>query len=48
MHLAFIVPSKRYADVVIPHGGENRVAIQMIEATLRERLRKVDNEEPQI
>ncbi|MCK6510167.1 uridine kinase [Myxococcota bacterium] len=48
MHLAFVVPSKRYADVVIPHGGENRVAIQMIEATLRERLRQVDNEEPQL
>ncbi|MEM1008612.1 MAG: uridine kinase, partial [Myxococcota bacterium] len=40
MHLAFILPSKRHADVVIPHGGENTVAIQMMQATLRERLRQ--------
>ncbi|MCB9638621.1 MAG: uridine kinase [Myxococcales bacterium] len=48
MHLAFVVPSKRYADVVIPHGGENRVAIQMLEATLRERLRRIEREDMHI
>jgi uridine kinase len=41
MHLAFVIPSKRYADVVIPHGGENQVAIDMLRATLRDRLRKI-------
>jgi len=27
MHLQFIEPTKRYADVIIPEGGENKVAI---------------------
>ncbi len=30
MHLAFVEPSKRFADLVIPEGGENRVALAMI------------------
>ncbi len=30
MHLEFVEPSKRYADVIIPEGGENRVAMAMI------------------
>lgn len=41
MHLGFILPSKRYADIVIPRGGENDVAIEMVSATIRERLRTV-------
>ncbi|HAA58967.1 MAG TPA: uridine kinase [Myxococcales bacterium] len=40
MHLGFILPSKRYADVVIPRGGENDVAIRMVVATVREQLRQ--------
>lgn len=38
MHHAFVEPSKRYADVIIPHGGKNRVATDMVIADLRARL----------
>ncbi|RMF58598.1 MAG: uridine kinase [Calditrichaeota bacterium] len=41
MHLQFVEPSKRYADIIIPEGGHNWVAIDLlktkIEALLRER-----------
>ena len=37
MHLSFVEPSKRYADIVIPRGGNNDVGINMLVATLRER-----------
>jgi len=30
MHLTFVLPSRRYADVIVPRGGGNRVAIQMV------------------
>lgn len=30
MHLEFVEPSKRYADIIIPHGGENKVALEML------------------
>ncbi|MEP0546224.1 MAG: uridine kinase [Rhodothermales bacterium] len=30
MHLEFVEPSKRKADVIIPHGGHNRVALDMV------------------
>jgi uridine kinase len=30
MHIEFVEPSKRYADVIIPEGGFNRIAIDMI------------------
>lgn len=35
MHLEFVEPSKRYADVIIPEGGHNKVAIEMVAARLR-------------
>lgn len=35
MHLEFVEPSKRYADVIIPEGGFNAVAIEMVAARLR-------------
>ncbi|MEY2733173.1 MAG: uridine kinase, partial [Gemmatimonadota bacterium] len=38
MHLQFVEPSKRYADLIIPHGGENRVATDLLVATIRRRL----------
>ena len=38
MHLAFVHPSRRHADVIIPRGGRNRVAIQMVADGLRRRL----------
>lgn len=34
MHLEFVEPSKRWADVIIPEGGENRVALEMVVARL--------------
>ena len=30
MHEAFVEPSKRYADIIVPEGGMNRVALEMI------------------
>jgi uridine kinase len=38
MHLQFVEPSKRYADVIVPRGGENAVAIGMIVSLVRQRL----------
>ena len=35
MHLEFVEPSKRYADVIIPEGGLNKVALDMVVARLR-------------
>ncbi len=35
MHLEFVEPSKRYADVIIPEGGYNRVAIDMVSDRIR-------------
>lgn len=37
MHLEFVEPSKRYADVIVPRGGHNEVAIEMIVAKIRQR-----------
>jgi uridine kinase len=34
MHLEFVEPSKRYADVIVPRGGHNEVAIEMIVAKI--------------
>ena len=38
MFLQFIEPSKRYADVIIPQGGHNKVAIDIISATIEKSL----------
>jgi uridine kinase len=35
MHMAFVEPSKRFADIIIPEGGHNRVAREMILALLQ-------------
>lgn len=35
MHLQFVEPSKAYADLIIPEGGRNRVALDLILAKLR-------------
>jgi len=37
MHLEFVEPSKRYADVIVPRGGHNEIAIAMIVAKVRDR-----------
>jgi uridine kinase len=38
MHLQFVEPSKRYADVIVPRGGHNAIAIEMIVAKIQRRL----------
>jgi uridine kinase len=38
MHQQFVEPGKRYADIIVPRGGENAVAIEMILTTIRRRL----------
>lgn len=38
MHLQFVEPTKRYADVIVPRGGHNAVAIEMIVAKIQRRL----------
>lgn len=40
MHLEFVEPSKRYSDIIIPRGGENRVALQMVIARIKETLNR--------
>ena len=40
MYLQFIEPSKRYADIIIPQGGHNKVAIDVICATVEKSLGK--------
>ena len=37
-HLQFVEPSKRYADVIIPHGGMNEPALDVLVARVRELL----------
>lgn len=39
MHLEFVEPSKRYADVIIPEGGLNTVAMDMVVARVLDLLR---------
>ncbi len=39
MHMKFVEPSKRHADVIIPNGGLNKVAMAMVVSRLRELLR---------
>lgn len=41
MHLQFVEPTKRYADVIVPRGGENEVAIGMIISLIQQRLERV-------
>jgi uridine kinase len=38
MYLQFIEPSSRHADIIVPRGGENRIAIEMVQAKMRELL----------
>ncbi len=39
MHLEFVEPTKRYADIIIPRGGENQVALDMVNALIQDRLK---------
>jgi uridine kinase len=38
MHMEFVEPSKRFADIIIPEGGFNQVAIDIIVARIRNTL----------
>ena len=38
MHMQFIEPTKRYADLIIPEGGYNKVAIDVITANIKQIL----------
>lgn len=40
MHLEFVEPSKRYADLIIPEGGFNQIAIDMVVARINAMLRE--------
>lgn len=42
MHWSFVEPSKRWADVIIPHGGHSDAAIEMVAGAIRERLTNND------
>ena len=42
MHLQFVEPSKRYADIIIPEGGHNAVAIDLLTSKIRDVLRNSD------
>jgi uridine kinase len=39
-HLQFIEPSKRYADIIIPGGGENQVGIEVLNSIIEKHLTK--------
>ena len=39
MHLQFIEPTKRYADIIVPQGGHNQVAIDILLATIEKALK---------
>ncbi len=40
MHMAFVEPSKRWADIIVPHGGNNETAIDMLIGAIKARLIK--------
>jgi uridine kinase len=43
MHHMFVEPSKRWADIIVPNGGENTVAITMISQAIRAYLRRAES-----
>ena len=44
MHEAFVEPSKKQADIVIPEGGMNHVALSMLVEKIRSILNNWDND----
>jgi uridine kinase len=36
MYYEFIEPSKKWADIVIPRGGKNRIAIEILKAKIKQ------------
>mgnify|MGYP001089400131 CR=1 FL=1 len=45
MHLEFVEPSKRYADIIIPEGGFNTVALDMVVARVERMINEEQNSE---
>ncbi len=41
MHMGFVEPSKRWADIIIPHGGNNDTAIDMLVGALKARMQRM-------
>ncbi len=41
MHMGFVEPSKRWADIIVPHGGNNETAIDMLVGALRARMQRM-------
>jgi len=41
MHLEFVEPAKRYADIIIPEGGYNQVALDMVIARIETMVRQI-------
>ena len=44
MYLQFIAPSKRYADIIVPQGGHNKVAINVLLSGIRKMAKEKEQE----
>lgn len=42
MYLQFVEPSKRYANIIVPHGGRNIIAIDIIKAKIENLLKEIE------
>ena len=42
MHEAFVEPSKRNADIIVPNGGENSTAVEMLAHHIRTLIEKAN------
>ena len=42
MHDAFVEPSKRNADIIVPNGGENSTAVEMLAHHIRTLIEKAN------
>lgn len=40
MHLQFIEPTKRYADIIVPQGGQNKVAIELLSSRIKAHINR--------
>ena len=40
MHIQFVEPTKRYADIIVPQGGENHIAIDILSSRVKIHLKK--------
>ena len=42
MHQNFVEPTKRFADIIVPQGGHNGIAVEILRAKVRSLLREID------